>query len=105
MPTCGLTALLSASAIQQWYMPGLPVELVACALVLFFVGVNMCSVRWIAGSRFPIATGSAALAFLSSFVPILTGSVDWRTATGFLVDDALRRLVRRRDLGDGRPFI
>ena len=33
VPTCGLTALLSASAIQQWYLPGLPVEAVAIAIV------------------------------------------------------------------------
>jgi amino acid permease len=29
VPTCGVTALLSASAFQQWYFPGLPVEAVA----------------------------------------------------------------------------
>jgi hypothetical protein len=28
IPTCGLTALLSASALQQWYFPHLPVEAV-----------------------------------------------------------------------------
>ncbi len=83
VPTCGLTALLSASAIQQWYLPGLPVELVACGLVLFFAGVNMCGVRWIAGLAIPIATASATLAFLSSLIPILSGSVDWRQATDF----------------------
>ena len=33
VPTCGLTALLSAAAIQQWYLPGLPVEAVAIAIV------------------------------------------------------------------------
>ena len=27
VPTCGLTAILSASAIHEWYLPGLPVKL------------------------------------------------------------------------------
>ena len=31
VPTCGLTALLSAAAIQHWYLPDLPVEAVAIA--------------------------------------------------------------------------
>src|SRR6478735_5123706 len=48
VPTCGLTALLSASAIQQWYLPELPVELVACAIVILFTAVNLCGVKWIA---------------------------------------------------------
>jgi len=83
VPTCGLTALFSASAIQQWYLPGLPVEAVAIALVLFFTGVNMCGVKWIARLAIPIAAASASLAFLSTLIPILTGSVDWRQATDF----------------------
>ena len=33
VPTCGLTAILSASAIQQWYLPGIPVEAVAIAII------------------------------------------------------------------------
>ena len=40
VPTCGLTALLSASAFQHWYFPGLPVEAVAITIVCFFSFVN-----------------------------------------------------------------
>ena len=36
VPTCGLTALLSSAAIQQWYLPSLPVEAVAIAIVSLF---------------------------------------------------------------------
>src|SRR5262249_21773247 len=36
VPTCGLTALLSASAIKQWYLPGVPVSALAIAIVLLF---------------------------------------------------------------------
>jgi diguanylate cyclase (GGDEF)-like protein len=83
VPTCGLTALLSAAAIQQWYFPGVPVETVAIALVVFFTIVNLCGIRWATRVAIPIACASAALAFLSSLVPVLTGEVDWKQATTF----------------------
>jgi hypothetical protein len=65
VPTCGLTAILSASAIHEWYLPGVPIEVMACALVVFFAAVNLCGVKWVARTVVPIAAGSAALAFLS----------------------------------------
>lgn len=83
VPTCGLTALLSSAAIQQWYLPGLPVEAVAIALVSVFTFVNLCGIRWVTRLAIPIAGASATLAFLSSLVPILAGAVDWRQATTF----------------------
>lgn len=83
VPTCGLTAVLSASAIQQWYLPGLPVEAVACGLVAFFAAVNLCGIKWVVRLAIPVATASAILAFLSSLVPVISGEVDWRKATDF----------------------
>jgi diguanylate cyclase (GGDEF)-like protein len=83
VPTCGLTALLSSAAIQQWYLPSLPVEAVAITLVLFFTFVNLCGIRWITRLAIPTAVASASLAFLSSLIPILTGEVDWTQATTF----------------------
>ena len=80
IPTCGLTALLSAGALQHWYFPALPVEAVAISIVLFFTFVNLCGVRWIARLAIPIAAGSATLAFLSAFVPMFAGTVDWHQA-------------------------
>lgn len=83
VPTCGLTALLSASAIQQWYLPDIPVEFVACALVVCFTAVNLCGIKWVSRLVVPIATGSALLAFAAAIIPILSGNVDWRQATTF----------------------
>jgi diguanylate cyclase (GGDEF)-like protein len=83
VPTCGLTALLSASAIQQWYLPGIPVEGVAIALVAAFTAVNLCGIKWVTRLTIPIAALSASLAFVSSLVPILAGEVDWTQATSF----------------------
>jgi len=80
VPTCGLTALLSASAIQQWYVPGLPVEAVAITIVLLFSFVNLCGIKWVARLAMPIATASALLAFISSLAPISAGDVDWHQA-------------------------
>src|SRR4029077_15564788 len=72
VPTCGLTALLSASAIQQWYLPNLPVGAVASAVVVAFTCVNFCGIKWVARLAIPLATVSASLAFLSSLVPIVS---------------------------------
>jgi diguanylate cyclase (GGDEF)-like protein len=80
IPTCGLTALLSASAFQHWYFPNLPVETVAIGIVSFFTFINLCGIVWVARLAIPIATISATLAFLSGFVPMIAGDVDWRQA-------------------------
>jgi two-component sensor histidine kinase/amino acid transporter len=83
VPTCGLTALLSASAIQQWYLPGISVPLLASVIVVLFTAVNLCGVKWVMRLSMPIATVSAGLAFLSAFIPAIHGSVDWRQAFSF----------------------
>jgi diguanylate cyclase (GGDEF)-like protein len=83
IPTCGLTAILSASALHQWYLPGVPVQLLAIALVLMFTAVNLCGVRWVSRLAVPIAFGSALLALLSGVVPVVAGSVDWHAASTF----------------------
>jgi two-component system, sensor histidine kinase len=83
VPTCGLTALLSASAINQWYFPSIPVPLLASCIVLFFTFINLCGVKWVMRFAMPIATASAILAFLSAVVPIFSGGVDWRQAFTF----------------------
>ncbi len=80
VPTCGLTALLSASAINQWYAPWLPVPLLASCIVAFFTGVNLCGVKWVMRLAMPIATASALLAFLSAVIPVFSGTVDWHQA-------------------------
>jgi PAS domain S-box-containing protein len=83
VPTCGLTALLSASAIHEWYLPHTPVPALAVGLVMAFTGVNLCGVKWVTRLVIPIATISAILAFLSGLLPIITGHVDWHQASTF----------------------
>ena len=83
VPTCGLTALLSAAAIQQWYLPGVSVPALACGIVAFFTVVNLCGVKWVMRMAMPIAAVSATLAFLSALLPIAHGSADWHQAFSF----------------------
>jgi signal transduction histidine kinase/L-asparagine transporter-like permease/ActR/RegA family two-component response regulator len=83
VPTCGLTALLSSAAIHEWYLPGIPVPLMACGIVLAFTAVNLCGVKWTARLAIPIAALSAGLAFISALAPVLTGSVSWQQAATF----------------------
>ena len=81
VPTCGLTAILSASAIHEWYLPGVPVNAMAVALVVFFAFVNLCGIKWVSRLAIPIASLSALLAFISGLAPIFAGQVDWQQAT------------------------
>ena len=83
VPTCGLTALLSATALHDWYMPSIPVNVLACVLVAVFTLANMLGLRRVTRLAVAIATGSAILAFLSAVVPVFAGSVDWHQATSF----------------------
>jgi signal transduction histidine kinase/DNA-binding NarL/FixJ family response regulator len=83
VPTCGLTAIFSASAIKQWYLPNVSVTELACALVVLFTLVNLCGIKWTTRVATPVATASALLAFVSSLGPILAGQVDWHQATDF----------------------
>ena len=83
VPTCGLTALLSSAAIHEWYLPGIPVPVMACGIVLAFTGVNLMGVQWAARLAIPIAALSAVLAFISSLAPVLAGKVDWQQACTF----------------------
>jgi PAS domain S-box-containing protein len=83
VPTCGLTALFSASAINQWYFPWFPVPLLATCIVVLFTVISLCGVKWVMRCAMPIATASAVLAFLSAVVPICSGSVDWTKAFSF----------------------
>ncbi|HEY1735405.1 MAG TPA: APC family permease, partial [Methylovirgula sp.] len=83
VPTCGLTAILSASAINQWCLPGVPVPVIACTLVLFFTAINLAGIRWVANLALMIAAASVTLAFISMIAPIVHGDVDWHRAVDF----------------------
>src|SRR6266481_440652 len=66
VPTCGLTAILSAAAI-----------------VIGFTIVNLLGIARVTRVAVAIATVSATLAFLSAWLPIIAGHVDWQQATSF----------------------
>ena len=83
VPTCGLTAILSASAIHQWYLPMVPVTVMAAGLVALFAVLNLRGMRRVTAAATWIAAGSAALAFASALIPIATGHVDWQKASTF----------------------
>jgi signal transduction histidine kinase len=83
VPTCGLTALLSASAISQWFLPGVSVPALAIGIIVLFVGVNLLGVAWAGRVASVIATASALLAFMSACIPMFAGTVDWHLALSF----------------------
>lgn len=83
IPTCGLTAIFSATALHDWGHLHIPVQWIASVIVLAFVGVNLCGVKWAARLAIVFAAFSAGLAFLSALGPVLTGAVNWKQAVDF----------------------
>jgi len=83
VPTCGLTAIFSAEAIHQWYLPHVPVKLMATLIVLVFTAVNLCGLRWAVRVAKPVALIAFTLALCSGLVPVVTGHVDWHRAFDF----------------------
>ncbi len=83
IPTCGLTALLSAAALHSWYLPGIPTTVLAILILLGFTGLNLSGVRRVTGLAVMIASGAAALAMLSVLIPVFSGGVDWHQATSY----------------------
>jgi diguanylate cyclase (GGDEF)-like protein len=83
VPTCGLTSLLSASAIHAWYLPAVPVTPMAVAILLGFAALNLLGVRRVTSVAVVIAAGAGGLAFLSVVVPVAAGDVDWAVASSF----------------------
>ena len=83
VPTCGLTALFSATAIHEWYLPGLGIKWLAAAIVVVFTIINLLGIRWVTRLSIVIGAASTSLALLSGVVPVLTGRVDWHRATTF----------------------
>ncbi len=83
VPTCGLTALLSASALHQWYLPEVPVKVLAAAIVALFTLANLLGLRRVTRLAVVLAGASAALAFLSAILPVVAGHVSWQQASSF----------------------
>jgi diguanylate cyclase (GGDEF)-like protein len=83
VPTCGLTSLLSASALHAWYLPSVPVTPMAVGILLTFAALNLLGVRRVTTVAVTIATGAGGLAFLSVVVPVLAGDVHWGAATSY----------------------
>ncbi len=83
VPTCGLTALLAASALHFWYLPAVPVVPLAVAIVLAFTVLNLLGIGRVTRLVQVIAVGSATLALLSAVLPMLNGDVDPARAVGW----------------------
>ncbi|MDP9221177.1 MAG: amino acid permease [Actinomycetota bacterium] len=83
VPTCGLTALLSAAALHTWYLPFVPVVPLAVAILLLFTGLNLLGIRKVTTVAVGFAAVAASLSFLSVLLPIVSGHVDWEQATSY----------------------
>ena len=83
VPECAITALLTASALHQWYLPHIPVTAMAIVIVVVVAAVNLCGLKWATRLAMPMAIVAALLALLSGLLPVLAGTVDWHRAASF----------------------
>ena len=83
VPTCGLTALLSASALHAWYLPHVPTTPLAVLIVLVFTALNLAGIGRVTSVVRVIAGLSALLALLSAVLPLLHGDVHRADALSF----------------------
>lgn len=83
VPTCGLTALMAASALHFWYLPAVPVVPLAVAIVCAFTFLNLLGIGRVTRVVQVIAAGSATLALLSAVLPLLHGDVDLARTVGW----------------------
>jgi len=83
VPTCGLTALLSAEALHDWYLPSVPVTAMAIAIVLAFAVLNVFGIARVSWLVKLIAVVAGSLALLSALLPILHGDVNVSRATSW----------------------
>ncbi len=81
VPTCGLTSLLAAQALHDWYLPGIAVTPMAVTFVVVFTALNLAGVARVGKVVKVMAACSAALALLSAVLPLLRGDVDLARAT------------------------
>jgi diguanylate cyclase (GGDEF)-like protein len=86
VPTCGFTAILSATALHEWYLPWIPVTPLAIGVVLTFAGINLLGVRAVTRFAIPVASVAALLALLSAVIPVFAGTVDYAQAVSFHLD-------------------
>jgi diguanylate cyclase (GGDEF)-like protein len=83
IPTCGFTAILSATALHEWYLPFIPITPLAVAIILAFLIINLLGVRAVARVAVPVACVAALLALLSAVVPLISGTIDLHRAVSF----------------------
>jgi diguanylate cyclase (GGDEF)-like protein len=83
VPTCGLTALISAAALHAWLLPWVPISALAVVIVAVFAVLTLSGIRRVTSVAVVIAGGAAALSFASVLLPILSGSVDWDQAATY----------------------
>ncbi len=83
IPTCGLTAILASEAIHSWYLPMVPVHLLASLIVATFALLNLRGIKVATRTAVTIGAASAALALGSTLIPVLTGHVDWHRAASW----------------------
>jgi hypothetical protein len=65
VPTCGLTALLSAQALHDWYLPGVAVTPMAVLILVAFAVLNLCGIARVSWLTKLIAAAAALRPYVS----------------------------------------
>ncbi len=103
IPTCGLTALLSATALHQWYLPQVPVNALALAIICSFTLVTKRNTQRSAGCSANCRRFRHPGLYFGTGANINRAC---RLASGDFVSpgNPVRRLIRQDNLGHGWPL-
>lgn len=83
VPGVSFSAVFFATAIQQWFFPGINTNLVATVTVLFFMGMNFTGIQWIGRFTVPFAIAAMFLTLLSGLVPVFFSNLSWEHALSY----------------------
>lgn len=76
-------AIYAATCIQQFFLPWISVNWLGTTLIIVVTLIHLLGMSWVQRIAIPIAIVAATLAMLSSFIPVLTGQVNWQQATTY----------------------
>ena len=80
LPSSPMTAILASEALHSWYLPMVPVHLIASLIVAGFALLNLRGIKYATRAATLIGAASATLALASTVIPVAFGTVDWQRA-------------------------
>lgn len=83
VPGISFSSLFISTAVQQWFLPDLPVNIFCVGLILIFTLLNVTGIQWIGRVVVPFAIIAIILSLMSAFIPVFYGQTAWAQALSY----------------------